>query len=714
MLRFLSEKRTQLVIIAVLTFLAYSNIFRNEFVIDDRAFIVDWQVKNSLGNVVEFFKGAVPSGHEGVYRPLRSIIYALDWRLFGDKPFGYHLQSILIHLASTVLVYLIVETLIEANFKRMKANERMGHLLPFLAALLFGLHPIHTETITYIASSVESIGIVFFLLSFYLFLKFSQRQKRQEMLYIWSVGLAILAYLTTELTLALPLVIILYEICFKKITLRNFNKRLIFYSPYLVFAVIYILIRFLVIGVGARGPYLADSVYLTVLTMTKVFVKYLSLLILPINQANNHIISEGIEAFVYRDYRTGSIMAQSILDLEILAAILVILVLLAGAVGVIKKQPIFSFGIGWFFLTLLPVSEIVPQGSVLNEKFLYLPSFGLIFVLVWLIAKLDKLKIKNLSLIVLFTIALIFALLTFIRNKDWRDDITLWSRDVQRSPNDNAYAYFQLGNAYVSRGAVDLAVENFQRSFEINSGFVVALGGIGGAYNNVGKQDLAIDFYRKSLEVNPYFWEAHRDLANIYTARADFDLAGKEYQQILQLLPDFAPALENLKTLPILREATGAGNVADEGVWLRYHNLGGISLTIPSKWRLSSGWRSISVSDDRNELAIAIQIDQKLSKASFSDYLKEQTETYGQLINEGLALVPNFDQAYVRVWKKPINAEKDADLTDSAKSVPNQQNQLVLMEFFLFKGDKVVRVLVSPADSPQIPVFDIILGSVRI
>lgn len=670
--KILQKRKIQLALIAILAIASYINIFQNQFVIDDKTFIVSWDDSKSLANIPKLLAGSLPAGHEGVYRPIRSLIYALYYQIFGTNPFGYHLHSLLVHLASTLLIYFI-------SFKVTKKQT-----MAFIAGLLFATHPIHTETITYIASSMDVTGIVLFLAAFYLYLKTSL---------LLSVILATLAFFTNETTLTLPILIMFYDWCFENLSIRKFIKKAKIYALYYLPAIFYVLIRFLVLHISGRGPYLADSIYLTFLTMTKVFIKYLSLTLLPINQASNHIISKGIEAFVYRDYQTEAISAQSIFNFDILVYLLIFIIIFIGAIKLRKKFPVLTFGIGWFFIALLPVSEIIPQGSILNERFLYIPSFGFILILASLLGFLIKSKFKVVALASVILIVASYSYLTFSRNRDWRDAVTLWSKDVAIYPDDNAYGYFALGNAYAEQNAQELAIINYQQSFKINPKFVVTLGSIARTYTKLGKLNLAEDYYKRALLINPNFWEAHLDLARIYSTQAEFNLARVEYQQLLQIYPNYSPTANLLSNLPTLQEATSAGNLKDDKVWLKYRQKSGMSISYPSTWHLTDKGNSLVLTDPDNQLKINIVIERKESKELEEDYLKTQTEQYGELINQGLADVPFVDRAYVRVW---------------------EDSGVKKLQFFLFKDKKVVKILVYPWDSPQMSVFDMILGSIKL
>ena len=713
MLQFINDRRNQLVIVILFTLFAYINIFANQFVIDDKAFVVNWQEGKSLGNIGKLVGGSLPAGQEGVWRPVRSIIYAVYVPLLGQSPFGYHLHSILVHVGSTVLVYLIAEQLVGSRKEKStshqlqaKRSERTVNYLPFLTALLFGLHPVHTEAITYISSSMDATGWFLMLGAFYLYILGTR--------YYWySVVVGTIAYFTNEITLVLPLLILIFDFLYANgmQKIKRIDANLAKYAPFFIPAAIYLFIRFLVIDVGARGGYLAGSFYLTALTMVKVLVKYISLVFLPINLANNHIVSPGIEAFVYRDYRQEAILAQSILDVDILFGIVFLSVLVVLAIKVYKTFPVITFGIFWFFICLLPVSQIVPQGSVLNERMLYLPSFGAILILAYFLGKIIASKYQTIGIGLLVIILGFYFVLTFSANRDWHDNITLWSRDIKLAPDDNAYAYFQLGNAYAELGAVDAALENYNKSFEINPRFVVALGSIAKVYEGIGRNDAALETYNKALSVNQGFWEAYLAAGNIFERRADFDLAALAYDALLAVVPDFEEVKQKRAALPSVREATQSAKISDQGVWLRYHKvLGEISLTMPSEWKLKPSVSKVLIDDakgfeaqikttiwDKTQNTEATQEGQLRNREE--EYIDSKKEDYGELVNQGQAQIPNFDFAYVRVWENPVKTETE---------------KVITLQFFLFSGKKVVEVLVANSSLPAMGIFDYVLGSFRI
>ncbi len=543
----MKDKRIQLLIIVILTILAYSNIFFNGTAIDDSTFL-NWQGTHDISNLGNLLAGQLPPGQEGVYRPVRSVLYLIYYYVWGTNVFGYHLHGLLVHLICTVLVFLIIQKIVavipaKAGIQNLKTGSRVmvrmtsprepgmtkeknyGDLLPFVVALLFGLHPIHTESITYISASMEMTGIVFFLSSFLIFLKVLERKKvTGYRLQVTGWVLAGLAFFTYEVTLVLPLVMMFYLLlCHSEPKAKNIiipfaslrvTKKISKLWVFFALAGVYLVIRFGLLHTGARAPYLNNSFFVTMATMPKVFLQYIWLLIFPINQANNQTLFSGIEAFVYRGYN-GPLIARTLWDWWTVIGVGVLGML--GWFGWLmrKRQPLLSFGIGWFLITLLPAMDIVPQGSILNEKLLYLPSVG--FLLVGVMALMQVGKVREVWVVRGFlVIAIIFGWLTFQRNFAWHNDLTLWSADIKAYPNTNAYAYYQRGVIEAKQKDFNPALADFQKAYEINPQMALALASSGQIYQAIGQNQLAVSYYLKALQVDPSFWEVRIILKNDY------------------------------------------------------------------------------------------------------------------------------------------------------------------------------------------------------
>lgn len=459
----------QIFIILIITFLVYLNIFQNDFVFDDNDFIISWQsVKN--GNFISLLKGEMPVGHEGVYRPIKSIIHVFSYRLFGLNPQGYHIQSLLVHLLCILFVYLIIY------------NITKNDIISSISALFFGVHPVHVEAVTFITASFDTIGALFFFISFYFYIK------RDKYWQIFSILFSFLAFFTYELTLVLPFIMILYDIVIKKkhpLSIKSLKEKI----PYFVLLLFYFFARVMV-STASRSSYIENSLYYTSLISIKVFFRYLLLIIIPFNLNINHTISEGI--FARRnEIISQNVLSQSIFNFNIVLPLLFLLFILYKSVKVRKKYSLITFGIFWFFLCLIPVSNIIPLLTIFAEKYLYIASFGYCLILgvifdrllvyskknseinsnkktISFSERISNINIMKIAVIFIFIfLGLFYSFLTVLHNSDFKNEYNLWSKTVDESPN-SAFALNGLGLAQFNRGLIEDAKISFQKSISIN------------------------------------------------------------------------------------------------------------------------------------------------------------------------------------------------------------------------------------------------------
>lgn len=533
-----------IIFLLVIGFISYSNIFSNPFVIDDDYFIVKWNAIRSFKNLPLFIKGLTPEGHEGVYRPIRTLFYAIAYKLFGSNPFGYHLFSIIIHLSSTILVYLIL------------VSALRNYLLPFVSALFFAIHPIHTESITYMTSSFDMVGILFILVSFYTYIQYAILKKR--LFYGMSVFSAIIGYFAHEVTLIFPVLLVLYNMCFK---VKNSIR---IYIPYFAGMLFYIVVRFLMIGVGGKGGYVLNSFYYTMLMMPKAFFKYISLIIFPINLSMNHELYPGIYSMLYVGYDKDALSSFSFRDFRILLPLTIITAIVGVGAVFFKRRPIISFSILWFFISLIPVSNIIPTGIIMAERYLYLSSFGYCFLLGYLLVELyNRGRFRDLAYIIFCTIALFYFKTSIIRNLDWRNPLFLWNIEVKRFPK-SPIANNNLGYAYLVTGDYDKALTYLERAKELSPKDIQTRDNIVVCYIKKGMYDSAINECKGILEINPYSYKAYVNISAVYNAKGVFNESILASKKTLDLKPDCPEAYNNLIVAYI--------NKGDYAVALEYYN----------------------------------------------------------------------------------------------------------------------------------------------
>ncbi len=499
------EKIKHIALIALLSFLVYANTLGSDFVWDDEDFIVERFEISKIGNIPYFFT----TDFWGVYRPVREAFYALSYTIWGQNPFGYHLNAFLIHTSITILIYLIF-------------THTIGSRIALSTALLFSTHPVHTEAITFITTSFDEIGVFFFFLSFYFYIGTTDRR-----MYAASIVFAALAFFTYEVTLTLPLTLVLYDYCFKRKTnpksgrmIKNIKQ----YIPFFGVALFYFFVRFFLIGVKARGSYRAGSLYLTLLAMSKALVEYIRVTIIP------------LDLTVYHDITVPS----SIFEPGVLLSLFLLAFLLKISLEARKRSKVVFFGIAWFFITLLPVSNIIPIQTLMAERYLYLPSLGFVLliavVLDWMYNRFTDDR-KIIPTIFLALILIFYSAATIDRNADWRDDLTLWKGTLDTNPNDYR-THLNLGKAYSDKGMYDDAIKEYNRALELAPNNPAAFSGLGVVYYMTGLYADSILRYKDALEFARSDSDKpkhHYNLGLAYSAKGLYDLATAEFRQALDL-----------------------------------------------------------------------------------------------------------------------------------------------------------------------------------
>jgi len=264
------NKSISLAVLFLIGLLVRANIFQNQFVMDDFDYIVNWPLIRDWKNLPQFFAGYVPlERQEGIYSPLKTLFHAVNYHLFGLQPFGYHVVSLLTHLVGIFFVFKISLYLTQDN------------IIAFLTGLLFAIHPVQVEAITYMTASIDMIGIVFMFIGFYLYIKAQKEpNKLNQKLYVLSLIFSLLAVFTHELAISLPLLFLWHDFCFtkEKNSVLTMLKRI---APFFIVSLLYVLAKHFVLGSITRGSYLYDSFYLTMIVILKAWAKYVFICFSP-------------------------------------------------------------------------------------------------------------------------------------------------------------------------------------------------------------------------------------------------------------------------------------------------------------------------------------------------------------------------------------------------------------------------------------------------
>jgi hypothetical protein len=346
-------------IIFALILISFFNSFGNQFTFDDDTIILGNKYIKELKNIFSFFTGE--AGFQNLigryYRPVVMTSYAIDYYFSGFNTFGYHLTNFLIHFLNCVVLYFVALEI----FRSKK--------LSLTVSLFFAVYPVHTEAVTWISGRPDSLSSMFYLLSLFLYIKYSRNATRFSKLLFFSLIFFLLGLLSKEMAVTLPVILFLYEIILIKNSFYEAIKKTFLFF---LIAIVFVLIRELILkDVTEIQNYLyfyGKSWNTVLLTMLTTITEYLRLLILPIKllYSYNHVL-------LYID---------SIFNFRVIVAIIIILFSFSIAFYFYKTEPIITFLIMWFFVTILPVMNIIPTMNLMAEK-ISLYSFSWIYFFIF-------------------------------------------------------------------------------------------------------------------------------------------------------------------------------------------------------------------------------------------------------------------------------------------------------------------------------------------
>ncbi|HOY31082.1 MAG TPA: tetratricopeptide repeat protein [Bacteroidales bacterium] len=513
-------------LIMILGVIIYSNSFHCSFHLDDFSSIVHNDDRIKLIFETKYYWWFLKS----TLRPLSIFSFAINYQISQFDVRSYHLVNLIIHLVNTYLVWRITVLLFSTPVMINNPISTHKKLLAFMVALFFVSHPLATQSVTYIVQRMNSMSAMFYFLSLVLYVKARLSDKSiKHKLFLFSGALiaAFLAFLSKENSLTLPAAIILSELFFlqkKKLSVILKDYRVLLSLIVFIVIIVFTLFKFSLkifdpLPISASNAHNITS-WNYLLTQFSVIVKYVQLLVLPIN--------------LNLDYDFP--VSNNFFEWKTLLCFLLLLSLLTLALFLFKKHRIFSFGIFWFFLTLSVESSIIPLADVIFEHRTYLPSFGFFLILSTGIYIGLWNRSRYLAIAIVLIIAVSNSVLTYQRNKVWKDDVTLWSDVVSKSP-DKARPYVNLGSAYGTIGDKNKAIYNFSKAIEISPDFLFAYWNRGLAYDELQQPDKALADYTKAIEIDRKCIDAYYNRGVVYDKLGQPDKAIEDYTKAIEIDP---------------------------------------------------------------------------------------------------------------------------------------------------------------------------------
>jgi protein O-mannosyl-transferase len=477
-----------LALIALATLAVYVNTFGHGFVWDDTQIIVENPMLRSLRNIPRllFMEDRFAEASSGYYRPVTYLSFALDHALWGLNALGYNLSNLLLHMAAAMVFY----RLLLAIFAREN--------LALVAALLFALHPVAGETVNFHAGGRNTLLCACFALSAFLF-HIGRKQ--------WpALAFFTLAIFSKEFALLLPVVLFSYD-RFLRREARSWTS----YLPYLLSIAGYLTCRSLV--VEKANPISLSGLSDRLLTIPRIAVHYLFNMVLPVD--------------LKTIYDVGPTSAAAALGYAALLAAAVVPCVL------FRKRAEVAASYLWFFLFLLPVSNLIPLGSAqMADRYVYFSLMGFCLGAAFLICQANRKTV----LVIAAAICSCFAAVDVQRNHYWQDDGTFFTRATQDSP-ELVVGYLNLGVHYFNTGDLVNAEKYLSLAYAKNSKVSKTVHTLLSVYWETGNLGKAAGLMTRAMEANPADPEPYIMLHRIYRRSGDQALAESYHARAVALFP---------------------------------------------------------------------------------------------------------------------------------------------------------------------------------
>ncbi len=508
-------------IIILLTLIVYSNSFKNGFVLlDDDAKVIGNPLITNLGfsNIIKYFFTFVFH----TYMPLTILSYAIDYSIWGLNPWAYHTINILLHIFNSIILFVIVR----------KLTERTN--AAFFASLLFALHPMNVETVSWISERSNLLYTALFLVSLFFYVKHINGSSVRKNIY-FSFLFFILSAFAKPSAVVLPLVLILIDY-FKgiKINLKNLLQKVLFFLISLLFGIVTIYATIVTENIRE-----VSSVYN--------FTDRIFLLIYPVAC----YIIKFIAPFHLSALHPFPVKVNGILPWEYYASVIFLLGIIFLIIRNKKFRKELIFGTLFFMANISIFLTSVPTGGnfLVVEHFVYVPYIGFAIITGLFFSRvfdnpINLEHIKKIAPYFITVVLILFSLITYNRNFVWKNSKSLCSDMIKKSP-DNAFGYYGLATSKFDDMDYDGAIEEYNKAIKIDSAYVDAYYNRALAEKELEKFGASLADFNKTILLNPKKYVAYSDRGNVKLIIEDTAGALSDYNSALKLNPEYSCAYYN-------------------------------------------------------------------------------------------------------------------------------------------------------------------------
>ena len=560
-MKIIKENWLLILVLIVVGFSVYAFNLNNPLFWDD----TDWIVNNpfvhsfSWDNIRNWFTQNILAGinqSSNYYRPFLLFTFALNYILGGENSVGYHLLSNSLHVANAVLIFLLLSYVFKNKF------------VPFWISLIWLVHPLQTEAVTYISGRGDPLNVFFILCSLLLWIPtcdVNTDRHRKSVIgrSLLAIGCLVLALLSRETAVIFPFLLMVFYISFlsRERFLKSPKTAFVKALPYFGVVFVYGILRLTVLNFEntlnfySQSNIYAESFVVRMYTFLNVLWVYAGLMILPLWQH----MERSVTIYTY------------FWNLPTVASFLVLLMVFGVLRYLYKKEILNSkfkiqnsdfgvwfFSVGWFFVNLSMTSGITPINAQLYEHWLYLALLGpltlVIFYLHGIFKRVSRRFIKALIILFLIAISALFSTLSVKRNILWGEPIKFFENILKYEP-DSARINNNLGYLYFDKGNKEKAEEYYWKATETTgNSFPQPYFNLGTILQEKGDLRGAVVVFEKAIELDPNFSYPYPNLSVIYASQGNLVKATEYLEKLKELQPRLQRVYYNLALVYIERK----------------------------------------------------------------------------------------------------------------------------------------------------------------
>jgi len=513
------------VVLVIIGAAAYANGFAGPFIFDDEISVLENPYivhLRPLSNVM-----LAPPLSTVAGRPIASLSLAVNYAVSGYSVWSYHFFNLLIHILAGLTLFGIVRRTLLCERLRDRFGKHSA-VLAWIAAAIWVVHPIQTESVTYIVQRTESLMGLFYLLTLYLAIRAMQSQKPV----FWSIISVVCCGLgmgTKEVMVTAPVLVLLYDrTFFAGSFIEAFRRRL---GLYVSLAGMWVILAALLWS----GPRQEQSNGFTIGTSLSyaanqgiVILRYLRLSVWPRGLCLDYSWP------IAKDWG------------KLAPPMLVVLAMLTVTVWGIIRNKAWSYPAVWFFGVLSVTSSFVPVKDLIFEHRMYLPLAGLaVLAVAGGYVLFERRSARRAGIILAAAVIVLLGLATFRRNGDYRSAASIWQSVLDVIP-DNPRAHNNLGSILLSQDRFDKAAWHYHQAIKIKPDFAEPYNNLGAVYIQAGRYNEALELCKQATGIKPDYLDAYRNLVNVYRQLGRYEDLIKACNEAIKLKPDYTEGYNNL------------------------------------------------------------------------------------------------------------------------------------------------------------------------